>query len=194
MQINPINKQSFKGSLVINGLSAKQKQAFNSIYPELEKQVKPIKNLILYIDGSLDNAIISRATGKEPKYLLLNTQLKTATIPVIQDYTESTDPKEILEIAKSVISDHIKSKRYTDFLGFQFKLKPESIKHIEKATGLTYKELTTLSFEECDKLMIERGTKKKPNPIKKWFADKYKQIGEKFGLLEKQYDIYTHID
>ena len=42
--------------------------------------------------------------------------------------------------------------------------------------------------------MIKRGAIKKPNVIKNWFADKYKQIGEKLGLLKKEYKFYTHVD
>ena len=56
------------------------------------------------------------------------------------------------------------------------------------------KELRNLSIDETQKLMQERGAVKKPNKIKRWFADKYKQVGEKLGLLKKEYKFYTHVD
>ena len=50
------------------------------------------------------------------------------------------------------------------------------------------------SIDEVKTLMIKRGAMKKPSKIKQWFADKYKTVGEKLGLLEKQHSFYTHID
>ena len=41
--------------------------------------------------------------------------------------------------------------------------------------------------------MIKRGSMKKPSKVKQWFADKYRQFGEKIGLLEKQRNIYTDV-
>ena len=38
------------------------------------------------------------------------------------------------------------------------------------------------------------GRNKKTNPVKVFFTDLYKSIGEKFGLLEEKYNIYTAID
>ena len=194
MQISPINNQSFKGRITVSGLSSKQQKAFNPIYPELEKQVKPIKNLILRIDGSMDKNSLSVSSGKDPKYILMVTQLKSATVPIVQTATDSTDSDILLDTAQDVILRHVKSQRYIDSISSQFKLKDETIASLEKTTGLTYEEMTTLSTEKCKELMIERGTMKKPNPIKKWFSNMYRQIGEKLGLLEKQHDIYTHID
>ena len=78
--------------------------------------------------------------------------------------------------------------------GLNYKLKPETIKHIEKTTKLHYKEMTTLSLKDCEVLMQKRGAIKKTNKLILWFSKKYKEIGEKFGLLEKRYNIYTHID
>ena len=75
----------------------------------------------------------------------------------------------------------------------RYKLSNKTIKHIENKTGLTYKEMTTLSHDETKKLMKERGKLKQPNKIKQWCMSKYKQIGEKLGLLEKNYNIYTNV-
>ena len=75
-----------------------------------------------------------------------------------------------------------------------FQLSKETIKHIEKSTRCSINELRTFSFDDTKTLMEKRGTIKKPNKIKQWFADKYKTIGEKLGLLEKQRSFYTHIN
>ena len=76
----------------------------------------------------------------------------------------------------------------------KFQLSKETIKHIENSTRCSIEELRTLSLAETKDLMIKRGVVKKPNKIKQWFADKYKTIGEKLGLLEKQCSFYTHIN
>lgn len=76
----------------------------------------------------------------------------------------------------------------------KFQLANETIKHIEKSTKCSIEDLRTLSFDEAKKLMTERGAMKKPNVIKQWVANKYRQIGEKLGLLKKEYNFYTHID
>ena len=77
---------------------------------------------------------------------------------------------------------------------FTYKLSKETIKAIESSTGLTYQEMTGLPIAESTKLMRERGTLKEPSKIKLWIAKKYKDIGEKFGLLQKHYNTYTDID
>ena len=84
--------------------------------------------------------------------------------------------------------------QYNNTFGNTFKLSKETIKTIETSTGLTYEEMTRLPFSETRKLMLERGTLKEPSKIKLWLADKYKKIGERLGLLEKHYNIYTDID
>ena len=76
----------------------------------------------------------------------------------------------------------------------KFCLSKETIKHIEKNTRCSINELSTLSIDETQKLMLERGALKKPNKIKEWFANKYKQLGEKLGFLKKEYNFYTHVD
>lgn len=76
----------------------------------------------------------------------------------------------------------------------KFHLKPETLEHISKTTRLTKEELYTLSREDAYSRMLERGAIKKPNPIKIFLKNIYKNIGEKLGLLDKKYNIYTHID
>ena len=76
----------------------------------------------------------------------------------------------------------------------KYQLSEQTIKNIEKSTKCSINELRTLSLDETKKLMSERGAIKKPNKIKQWFADKYKEFGEKLGLLKKDYNFYTHVD
>ena len=54
--------------------------------------------------------------------------------------------------------------------------------------------MTKLPLSESTKLMKERGTLKEPNKLWTWMQDKYKKIGEKTGLLKKEYHFYTDID
>lgn len=75
-----------------------------------------------------------------------------------------------------------------------FKLSDQTIKHLEKNTKCSIEELRTLSLGETKNLMIKRGAVKKPSKIKQWFADKYKELGEKTGLLKKDYNFYTDVD
>jgi len=42
--------------------------------------------------------------------------------------------------------------------------------------------------------MKESGELKEPNKSKLWLSEKYKKLGEKLGLLEKQINIYTDVD
>ena len=76
----------------------------------------------------------------------------------------------------------------------KFQLSKETIKHIENSTRCSIEELRVTPIDEIKTLMIKRCAVKKPNKIKQWFADKYKTVGEKLGLLEKQRSFYTHID
>lgn len=86
------------------------------------------------------------------------------------------------------------NNQYNQSFGMDYKLSKEAIKAIESSTGLTYDEMTRLSLDESTKLMKERGKIKEPSKLKMWLSEKYKQIGEKLGLLEKNYNIYTDID
>ena len=76
----------------------------------------------------------------------------------------------------------------------KYQLSDKTIKFIEQKTKCSINELRTLSIDETQKLMQERGAIKKTNKIKLWFADKYRQLGERLGLLKKEYSFYTHVD
>ncbi len=78
--------------------------------------------------------------------------------------------------------------------GMNFKLSKESINSLEVSTGLTYEEMTTLPLDITTNLMKQRGTLKEPSKIKLWLAHKYKCLGEKLGLLEKQINVFTDVD
>ncbi|MBP3821684.1 hypothetical protein J6G99_08605 [bacterium] len=86
------------------------------------------------------------------------------------------------------------NNQYNQNFGMRFRLSKETIKTLETSTGLTYKEMTGLSIDETTKLMKERGKLKGPSKLKIWISDKYKIFGEKLGLLQKEYKIYTDID
>ena len=76
----------------------------------------------------------------------------------------------------------------------KLRLEPQTLKHISKSTRLSKEELYSLTIRSAYNKMVERGAIKKPNPIKVFFKKIYKNLGERFGLLEKQHNIYTHID
>ena len=78
--------------------------------------------------------------------------------------------------------------------GMNYKLSEKTIKAVEKSTGLTYEEMTRLPFDESVKLMKERGTIKEPNKLWTWMQEKYKNFGERTGLLKKEHHFYTDID
>ena len=80
----------------------------------LEKQVKSIKNLNLNIAGSLDKDIISIWSGKEPRYIHMSTQVRSATVPTAEIAIESLEPKTILESAQNLINKHLNSKFYKE--------------------------------------------------------------------------------
>ena len=84
--------------------------------------------------------------------------------------------------------------QYNQSFGVNFKLSKETIRTVETSTGLTYEEMKRLSLAEAAKLMEQRGTLKRPSKIKLWISKKYKEIGERYGLLKKHYNIYTDID
>ena len=76
----------------------------------------------------------------------------------------------------------------------KYQLSDKTITLIEQKTKCSINELSTLPTDEIAKIMQERGAVKKTNKNKLWFADKYKQLGEKLGLLKKEYNFYTHVD
>ena len=86
------------------------------------------------------------------------------------------------------------NNKYNQNFSMNYRLSKDSVKAIESATGLTYEEMTHLSFDECNRLMKERGKLKEPSKFKLWLSEKYKIFGERFGLLKKNYNIYTDVD
>ena len=75
-----------------------------------------------------------------------------------------------------------------------FRLSQVTVKHIEKRTRCSIQEIRNNSMADVESLMIKRGAMKEPCKIKEWLSDKYKEFGEKLGLLKKEYNIYTDVD
>lgn len=121
MYINSVNKQSFKGNINISGLSTAQQQVLDNVYFALAKKVKPIKYLNLNISGSLDKDIISVQSGKEPKYFHISTQVKSATVPTGSVAVESLGSDNLLKVVQDLISKHINSNFYKEFVEKQNK-------------------------------------------------------------------------
>ncbi len=92
------------------------------------------------------------------------------------------------------VQDVSSKNNYSPNFGFKFRLSKETINVIERSTKLNYDELRNLPIAEAEKLMIERGSLKKPSKLKVWLSDKYRKLGEFLGLLEKRYNIYTDVD
>jgi len=76
----------------------------------------------------------------------------------------------------------------------EYKLSDKILKTISKSTRLSVEELHRLPIDDAVKLMKERGVIKEPNRLKLWLADIYKKVGEKTGLLQKQYEFYSDGD
>ena len=75
-----------------------------------------------------------------------------------------------------------------------FRLSQVTVKHIEKSTRCSIQEIRNNSMADVESLMIKRGAIKESCKIKEWLSDKYKEFGEKLGLLKKEYNIYTDVD
>ncbi len=88
----------------------------------------------------------------------------------------------------------VNNNQHKQSFGFEFNLRPETIKAFEESTKLTYEEMTRLPLDESAKLMKERGSLKEPSKLFRWLQDKYKKFGEKTGLLKKEYHFYTDVD
>ena len=76
--------------------------------------------------------------------------------------------------------------------GTKFKLSNRTLELISKETKLSVDELSRLPMDEAEKLMKERGSIKEPSKLLCWLSAKYKNFGEKTGLLKKPRVIYTH--
>lgn len=87
----------------------------------------------------------------------------------------------------------VNNSNNTNF-GMSFRLSGKTMDYISKTTKLSVDELYKLPISEAVKLMKDRGSIKEPSKLKQWFANKYKEFGEKHGLLKKHINLYTHID
>ncbi len=81
-----------------------------------------------------------------------------------------------------------------NFKGLNIKLKPQTIESVSKSTGVSKQELMNESLDNLLTKAKERGRLKKTKPFKKFLSDVYKKLGEKFGLLKKEPNIYTDAD
>lgn len=87
----------------------------------------------------------------------------------------------------------IQSINNTSF-GMTFKISGKTLDAISNSTGLSKDELFGLTLSDASKLMKERGLLKEPSKLRQWFSDMYKKFGEKMGLLQKEYHIYSDGD
>ena len=90
----------------------------------------------------------------------------------------------------------MKCERVNNFNLNRYKLADETLRLISKTTKLSKEELTNLPLDKQIELMEQRGSIKKPSPVRNFISDLYRKVGEKFGLLEKNrnYNFYTDID
>lgn len=121
MKVESINNQTnFQGSITINGLSKSQQKAFDSIKDTLCKKVADKDYLILNINGSLSSSYISSDYRIDPKYILMDTQIKPATVPTASTHTSSLNPNKILKLADEIINQHLKSDLYKRAINGEF--------------------------------------------------------------------------
>ncbi len=88
----------------------------------------------------------------------------------------------------------MKSKIVSSLTQPKFRLSEKVLGTISKSTKLTKDELINQSFEQQFKLMESRGVKNNPHTLKDFLIRNYKKLGEKLGLLKREYNIYTHTD
>lgn len=138
MQVQPIsNGQSFQGSITVGGLSKSQEKVFNGIKNMLEKKVADKDYLILHINGSTSPFHEATNFRMPPKYVIMHTQVKPATVPTARIYTDSLNPNEWLNNADRVVKAHLESDLYQRAIdgkldGFWAKLKDKFFKLIHK--------------------------------------------------------------
>ena len=121
MKVESINNQTnFQGYITISGLSKSQQKAFDGIKDTLYKKVADKDYLILNINGSISSSCISSDYRIDPKYILMNTQIKSATVPTANTHTDSLNPDKILKIADEVIDQHLKSDLYKRAINGEF--------------------------------------------------------------------------
>ena len=103
MQIQRINcPQNFQGSVTAIGLSKSQEKVFNGLKDMLIKKVEDKDYLILHIDGSISSKYIAGDYSKEPKYVIMHTQVKPITRSTASAYTDSLNPNDWLILYKNL--------------------------------------------------------------------------------------------
>lgn len=113
MRIQSINNQpDFRGQIIVSGLSKQQRQVFDGIKDMLFKKVTDKDFLILHINGSLSPHYESRDSRFPSKYVIMHTQVKSATVPTARAYTDSLNPNEWLKKTDNVIKAHLESDLY----------------------------------------------------------------------------------
>lgn len=70
---------------------------------------------------------------------------------------------------------------YNQKIGMKFPLSQTTKNHEESIKGLSYSEITRTPIKDTSERIKQRGTLKKPNPIKEFFLDIYRKIGKKQG-------------
>ena len=105
------NQPNFNGYVSASGLSRKQIKIYESIQDALKAKVAGIDYLILNINGSSHPCALAR-TSKDPQYVIMHTQVKSATIPTAESQTNSLNPKDWLNMADELIKKHQNSDFY----------------------------------------------------------------------------------
>lgn len=112
MQVNlDKNRTNFNGNLYISGLNKKQQKVVEQLRPALDELIKNKKNTNLYIEGSMRPNIIAKGL-EEPKYAVMFTQVRTATMPTATSSTSSLKPKRWVNDIKKLLVKHEESDFY----------------------------------------------------------------------------------
>ena len=108
MKIDSINPQSFNGNVRISFLSKQQQNIFNKVSQDIEKNVKPVKKLNLFIYGSTKPDMIVSSVNVKPKYMHIITNDVYGKSPTAHVAKEIKTSNDLLATVKQVILDHNK--------------------------------------------------------------------------------------
>ncbi len=113
MKVQQINNQpNFQGYITVNGLNKSQQKVYNGIKNMLEDKVGHLDHTILHINGSISPYMIDSDPHIKPKYVILHTQVKSATKPTASTYIDSLNPNDWLKKTNKVIRAHLDSDLY----------------------------------------------------------------------------------
>lgn len=113
MKVQQINNQpNFQGYITVNGLNKSQQKVYNGIKNMLEDKVGHLDHTILHINGSISPYMIGSAPHIKPKYVILHTQVKSATKPTASTYIDTLNPNDWLKKTDKVVLAHIESNLY----------------------------------------------------------------------------------